>query len=186
MGSIPTSTTINLNLIMNARTKLGQQIIDLRLKNLSYREIMKIVGCSKATIAYYCGDNQKIKNKNRFLKNKKSPIVKKLGGFYYDYSKYESKTRYKSCISKASYEEDINYLKNNPFCYLTGEKIDLNKSETYSLDHKIPLSRGGKRELSNMGLTTKIANQAKTSMTPNELIQFCKKVLNHNGYKIIK
>jgi len=171
---------------MNARTKLGQQIIDLRLKNLSYKEIMKIANCSKATVAYYCGENQKTKNKNRSLKNKKSPIVKKLGGFYYDYSKYVSKTRYKSCVSKSSYEEDINYLKNNPYCYLTGEKIDLNKSETYSLDHKIPLSRGGKRELTNMGLATKIANQAKTSMTPDELIEFCKKVLIHNGYKITK
>lgn len=168
------------------RTIIGQNILKLRKKGYSYNQIIDKLNCSKATVAYYCGENQKEKTKKRSLKNKKSPIIKKLGGFYYDYSKFTSEIRSKNCIRKESYEEDIDFLKNNPFCYLTGEKIDLNKSETYSLDHKIPLSRGGTRELSNMGLTTKIANQAKTSMTPDELIQFCEKVLLHNGYKIVK
>jgi CRISPR/Cas system Type II protein with McrA/HNH and RuvC-like nuclease domain len=168
------------------RTLKGQEIVKLRSKGLSYNDIIKIVNCSKAAVAYYCGEDQKNKTKERSLKNKKSPIIKKLGGFYYDYSKFNSEVRFKSCIRKKSYEEDVNYLKNNSFCYLTGEKIDLDKPATYSLDHKIPLSRGGKRELSNMGLTTKIVNQAKTSMTPEEFIELCKKVLVYNGYKIVK
>lgn len=168
------------------RTIIGQDILKLRSKGYTYNQIINELNCSKSAVSYYCGKNQKEKTRKRSFQNKKSPILKKLGGFYYDYSKYTSEVRYKSFVRKKSYEEDINYLKNNPFCYLTGEKIDLDKSNTYSLDHKIPLSRGGKRELSNMGLTTKIANQAKTSMTPDELIQFCEKVLLYNGYKIVK
>jgi 5-methylcytosine-specific restriction endonuclease McrA len=168
------------------KTLKGQEIVKLRSKGLSYNQIIKIVNCSKATVAYYCGKDQKNKTKERSFKNKKSPIIKKLGGFYYDYSKFNSEIRYKTCVRKKSYEEDVNYLKNNSFCYLTGEQIDLDKPSTYSLDHKIPLSRGGKRELSNMGLTTKIVNQAKTSMNPEEFIELCKKVLVYNGYKIVK
>jgi hypothetical protein len=171
---------------MNARTKLGQQVFDLRSKNLTYREIMNKLNCSKATVAYYCGVDQPQKTKRRSQKNKKLPISRKLAGFYYDYSTFTSKSRYRSCRTKESYKEDMKFLIENPYCYLTGEKIDLCKPATYSLDHKLPLSRGGSRDLSNMGLTTKIANQAKHSMTPNELINFCKKVLIHNGYKITK
>ena len=57
---------------------------------------------------------------------------------------------------------------------------------SWSFDHKIPLSKGGNKEIDNLGLCFKIANQAKTSMTPEEFICFCKKVLINCGYEIIK
>lgn len=69
-------------------------------------------------------------------------------------------------------------------CYLTGEIIDLSKPETYQLDHKIPWCKGGNATLDNLGICTPIANQAKNAMTPDELIEFCKKVLTHHGYEI--
>ena len=39
-----------------------------------------------------------------------------------------------------------------PICYLTGIPIDINKPNEYSLDHIIPMSRGGKNTLENCGL----------------------------------
>lgn len=41
------------------------QILELRKQGKSYNEISKIVGCSKGTISYYCGNNQKEKTLQR-------------------------------------------------------------------------------------------------------------------------
>lgn len=41
------------------------QILELKAQGYSYREIQKIVGCSKGTIAYHIGIGQKDKTKNR-------------------------------------------------------------------------------------------------------------------------
>ena len=41
------------------------QILELKAKGYSYREIQKIVGCSKGTIAYHIGIGQKDKTRNR-------------------------------------------------------------------------------------------------------------------------
>ena len=83
-------------------------------------------------------------------------------------------------------EELEEKLRSNPFCYLTGEKIDLMDSQAYSLDHIMPKSRGGDNSIDNCGLTTKRANQMKPDMTVDEFLNACKTVLNHHGYKVEK
>ncbi|WP_394999936.1 HNH endonuclease domain-containing protein [Acinetobacter sp.] len=72
----------------------------------------------------------------------------------------------------------------SPVCYLTGEQLDLTKSSTFSLDHKIPSSKGGDNSLENLGLCSWKVNQAKGDLSPQEFIELCKKVLIHNGYKV--
>ena len=74
----------------------------------------------------------------------------------------------------------------NPYCYLTGDKIDLMDSQAYSLDHIVAKSKGGDNSLENCGLTTKIANQMKSYQTVEELIENCKKILEVRGYKVYK
>jgi CRISPR/Cas system Type II protein with McrA/HNH and RuvC-like nuclease domain len=169
-----------------ARTILGQNILKLRGQGYTYGRISEELKCPISTVSYYCGDNQKEKALNRNKKNKKSGITKKINGFYNDYSKFKAPSRASNWVKKDSYEEEIKFLQSNPYCYLTGEKIDLDKAETYSLDHIIPLSRGGERNIKNMGLTTRTANQAKNAMLINEFIELCKKVLDHNGYSVVK
>lgn len=66
-----------------------------------------------------------------------------------------------------------------PKCYLTGISIDLSKPDTYQLDHIIPKSKGGDCSINNCGLLSKIANQAKSDLTPQEFIELCKSVINH-------
>lgn len=44
---------------------IKEQILKLRDEGKSYREIEKIVGCSKGTVAYHCGPGQKIKTLER-------------------------------------------------------------------------------------------------------------------------
>ena len=59
-------------------------------------------------------------------------------------------------------------LEANPYCYLSGEKIDLMDSKQYSLDHIVPLSRGGTNDMENCGLASFDANQMKSSFMLNE------------------
>ena len=79
-----------------------------------------------------------------------------------------------------SVDDVIKKFGEHPTCYLTGEPIDIFKPRTYNFDHKIPRSRGGDNSLDNLGLCTKKANHAKYNMTPDEFINFCKKVVDYN------
>lgn len=81
-------------------------------------------------------------------------------------------------------EELKTKLGTNPKCYLTGKEIDIYDTKSYEFDHITPRSRGGQNTLDNLGICTKQANRAKSNMTPEEFVAFCKSVLEHNGYKV--
>jgi orotate phosphoribosyltransferase-like protein len=42
-------------------TELGNKIVELKKEGYTYNKIMKELNCSKSTISYYLGDNQKEK-----------------------------------------------------------------------------------------------------------------------------
>ena len=65
-------------------------------------------------------------------------------------------------------------------CHYTGYKINLSKNDNYHLDHVTPRSRGGTGDLDNCVITTAAANQAKGSMTNEEFIAFCEKVIAYD------
>ena len=83
-------------------------------------------------------------------------------------------------------EDALKHL-NGPYtkCYLTGIDIDMTKDD-YQLDHILPTSRGGTNELSNLGITCPEVNQMKGPLTTEELFYWCQKILEHNGYTVIK
>ena len=58
-------------------------------------------------------------------------------------------------------------------------------SQAWSLDHIQPKSRGGTNILTNAGQTTKLANQMKSDMTVDDLIDMCKKVLVNFGHVVV-
>ncbi len=69
-------------------------------------------------------------------------------------------------------------------CALTGETLVM--GDNASIDHKIPISRGGSSDIKNLQWVTKIANGVKTDLTPEELISFCINVLKKDGYQVAK
>lgn len=179
-------------------TKLSKKIIELRSSGLSYNKISKILNCSKSTISYYCGINQKSKNLERQTKRRKN---KSLQTKYYNFIGQKTIIYNKKNISNKIHKvlntklhtfckrgkqmfkinDLIKKIGNNPKCYLTGRNINLEKSSTYSLDHIIPVSKGGDNSLKNCGLCCREANMAKSDMTLDEFYKLCEDVINNKS-----
>ena len=185
-------------------TKLAQKILDLRSKNHTYQDIAKILNCSKGTVSYHCGLNQKSKTLKRNQTYRNNHIIhKKIHRFMsikksdsLKVSKLREKTLSKKIFIKirkfSEYKPMFNAkdllkkIGDNPICYLTGEPIDLNDSKSYHLDHIIPKSRGGDNSLSNCGLASKKANLSKTYMTYEEYVELCRKVVDYYDQTIAR
>ncbi len=60
------------------------------------------------------------------------------------------------------------------------------ETDSYDLDHIIPVSKGGTNELSNLGVAIPMANRSKSDLTVDEYLELCKKVLEYHGYTVIK
>lgn len=166
-------------------TILQQEIIRLRKEGKTYTEIQKIMNCSKGTIAYNCSSEQRAKAKKRAKRHstKKGAIYKKLQGFCYGYGK---RRKFQINAKLFDVQEVMKRIGDQPKCYLTGDLIDLNDMSAYSFDHIVPVCKGGKSTIENMGLTTKDANQAKNGLTKEEFLTLCEKVLRNNSYRVEK
>lgn len=166
-------------------TILQQEILRLRGEGKTYTEIQKIMNCSKGTISYNCSQEGKKKTKKRCerYRSEKGALYKKLQGFCYNYGK---RRRTRKNYPLLNLDEVKKKLGDNPICYLTGEPIDLSDMKKYSLDHIVPISKGGKSTLDNLGLATKETNQAKSDLTKEEFLALCVKVLQHNSYRVEK
>jgi CRISPR/Cas system Type II protein with McrA/HNH and RuvC-like nuclease domain len=162
---------------------IGEEIKKLRSEGKSYNQIKEILNCSKSTISYHLGDNQKEKAYERNKKQRKlNPWLKKSENFVI---KYESGdiTNSKNYFDRKKLKE---YLDSVDKCYLTGREVDTTDTKTYHFDHIIPLSKGGDSSFENLGITTPEANMSKTNMTVEEFIDLCKDVLINFGYDVIK
>ena len=184
-------------------TKLAQKILELHNQGKTKKEIASILNCNIATVFYNVDPNYKINEKLRYKTN---PIYRKIIQFCriktFQKPKSYKTTNIRSfiywkirtfCTTKKgdknvshnfTPEDVIGKFGTNPKCYLTGQEIDISKPRTYEFDHIIPKSRGGQNTLDNLGICTKESNRAKQTMTPDELFNLCKIILEHQGYKI--
>ncbi len=185
---------------------MKEAILKLKSEGKSYKEIQELLGCSKGTISYHCGDGQKEKTKVRRDKRRENIIKSKTDAFKYKKEKKEIRltkdvvesvrkfnkrdNNKKGSVDKLqnknfTWEDVINKFGEETVCYLSGVKINLFENN-YNFDHIIPASKGGSNTLENLGILSEEVNRMKSDMTPEELIETCIKILTHNGYKIIK
>lgn len=183
------------------------KILELRAKGYSYNQIKLELGCSKGSISYHCNTTTKAKATKRMNNRRKvqHPYQKKLETFVCKKRKPTQQntnltnntritkkiihfrtTKGNKTMSNFTIKDVIEKFGENPRCYLTGELINIYEPSTYQFDHIKPASRGGSNELDNLGIATPQANFAKRDMTVEELLDFCKKVLNNFDYDVIK
>lgn len=183
-------------------TELGNKIIELKKKGYTYNKIIKELNCSKSTISYYLGDNQKEKTKKRSIKNKSKPefvLQKKLYAFRYrdnlgkrvlskvrDFQRRQGSKLFTKQEINFSFENFLLKIGDNPKCYLSGEPINLYETKTYCIDHITPSTKGGENTLENAGLISSTLNKMKSDISVDELLEKCIQVLEYNGYVVTK
>lgn len=64
----------------------------------------------------------------------------------------------------------------NYCCALTGDELT---PETASVDHKIPISKGGTNVMENVQVLHSEVNRMKGSMSTLEFILLCRKIIKH-------
>ena len=168
---------------------MKEQIIKLRQEGKTYRDIQQEVGCSLSTIAYYCGENQKEKSRNRQIqlrKNDKYVLSRKVDTYI---GRVENNNiAYNKSYQKRdeNHKNILNKLIENPVCYLTGRKIDLSDGSSYHIDHINPYTDSRDNSIDNAQLACRDANMSKSDMSLENYLKLCKEVLEYYGYDIKK
>jgi 5-methylcytosine-specific restriction endonuclease McrA len=153
-----------------------------------YRKIAQHLQIPKSTVVYHLSPTAKLQSKERTRKYRKenlNTILHRKKDNFQCIGPRRKSGKYRVVSTFSAKELRVKLLA-SPFCYLTGEKINLLLPKTYQLDHIHPVSKGGNNSLNNCGLTTKQANLAKSDSTVSEFLELCKKVLIYNGYVITK
>lgn len=179
-----------------------EDILRLRAEGKSYNEIQRITGASKGTISYHCGAGQKEKSaarrrKFRMSDEKRDKLYRRISTFRetrrslnFRETSVDARAAVRNKIRKFSLDITSNtptwgvkeFLENfgdTTNCYLTGARVDITDPDTFSLDHIVPKAQGGTNDISNVGITTFCANQAKTDMGLEEFVMLCFDVVEH-------
>ena len=191
---------------------LKEKILELRNSGLSYNEIAEKLNCSKGSVAYHCNDTTKEKLYAKRYDTDQSHVLYKIKRKVENFSsKYKNSNinisnssslnrsitlkiqsfctdRKKKAYQMLNFttQDIIQKIESNPYCELSGRPLDINKTSSWHLDHKIPVSRGGNNSIENCQILSKQTNQAKSDMTNDEFLQLCKDILIHNGYIVSK
>jgi len=186
---------------------LSDRILELRSQGDTYNQIVEKLNCSKSTVAYYCGKDQKAKSRARSdLRRATNTLVQKIDRFKSDVrvpkniivtSSNSDRKRFKVLDFQRVEAQGARYrtftlkdveglVGDKPTCYLSGRAIDLEDPSSFEFDHRLPRSKGGDNSLDNLGIASKEANRAKGDLTEEELILLCADILRTKGYTVSK
>lgn len=168
-------------------------IQQLKNKGLSTKQIAQQLQLRYSEVYYHLNPEYRARKiiQNRLRKHS-HPYISKLMHFKQktnlktlkassnEYQIYSKIYGFTGGVMNFTYKDVINKFGETPVCYLTGQTIDISKPDTFSFDHKIPRSRGGENTLDNLGICTAEVNQAKRDKTPEEFIELCQAVVQHN------
>lgn len=173
---------------------MKEEILQLRKEGNSYNQIKEKLGCSLSTISYHCGSGQKEKSLNRLRKlYKDKPLTKKIERFKLRILSEKTRSfqrREGNSLSSRdntfTLEDVLNKIGETPVCYLSGKKIDISDSKSYSLDHIKSAKDIHDNSLNNLGITTSEINRMKCHLSYDDFIKLCIDILEYQGYEIRK
>ena len=165
---------------MGRPRNIGPVIVNLRDKGYTYSQIIAELGCTKSTISYHVGANEKKLSKVRLKKYRENAFYRR--SMQWDFKTKESQLLLEKCNNKR--EDVIKYIRqkqNNRDPY-TNRPL-LSDAEVH-LDHRIPKGAPhyGSNEITNCDILNPETNQAKSNKTHKEFVQLCKDVVDN--YKI--
>ena len=101
------------------------------------------------------------------------------------FSRMGKKTKRFYCKFMFKEKDLMNKIGDEPRCYWTGRKINLDNGKSYQLDHFVPKSKGGDNSLENCVLACKEANQGRSDITSEDYIKLSCEVAVHKGKEIL-
>lgn len=151
--------------------ELKEQIENLKSEGYKKRQILEIMKISEVKY-YYLTLSEKTREKR--VKSIKIYLQKYYTQpYYYLIRKVKCFQSKAVCTKPFTYKDVLEKFGENPICYLTGRKIDLNDPSQYQLDHVIPINKGGLGNLDNLQISCAIANQMKRDYSLDEFIKAC-------------
>lgn len=149
-----------------------EEIQKIKQNPVRYRRYLK-------TCREYGKRRTKRKKEERLKRRSNSPYWQSKGHHRYKLHKFCLMARYTNQRCKNGKIKALDLWsiakKQKLICPLTGEKLT---SQNISVDHIIPISRGGTNHPSNIQLITHQANTVKNNMNLIELFEFCQTVVN--------
>ena len=103
-----------------------------------------------------------------------------IGNKYGRYGK-STVTRTRSTFGIKDVKRDFD---NSPYCFYTGRPLVWENTGDWHMDHFIPRAKGGLSVYSNMRISCKEANIAKSDLYFEDLLKLCEDILTHNGAKV--
>jgi len=172
------------------KRNLKDQILALRQDGKTLAQIKLELQCSFSTVAYHLYHKTRRSTVKRVYNRRRlKPRTDWDNILYRKYCQFFRLGHYRDKIvdkKTFSFETLCASLDKHPVCYLTGRPVNLSDPKDFSLDHKLPVSRGGLNDLSNLGVASATANVAKNSLTESEFVELCTQVLIHHGYAVSK
>lgn len=159
---------------MNNKRKYDELILKLRAEGKLMREIAEIAGCSMTTVQSALDPESREKRKKR---NKKWRALNPIDSKCHNFNDRDTS-------GEISPEQVLKKFGNNPHCALTGTPIKWEDINSYSLDHIIPVARGGTSTIDNCQVLLSEVNQMKNQLMKDELFALCSKILTHAGYTV--
>ena len=83
----------------------------------------------------------------------------------------------------SDYEKKTIYAKCNGICSICGRPVPFDK---ITIDHEIPLSKGGTNDFSNLRIAHMACNRAKADLMRDELIRLAGEIIRYNRVTKIK
>lgn len=77
------------------------------------------------------------------------------------------------------YEKKTIYAKANGKCAICGKPV---KYKEMTVDHRVPLTKGGTNDLENLQLAHLSCNRAKADMSSDEFLELAQQIVRHNKW----